>query len=694
MSKETVRRGKAAPRRDDERGSARVATPAGADASVAKGRDTGQLPPETSALAGISGPTAPLAERGDPAQTLVLAGIAVPGREATVELEGRAQRRNRRLLILALLASLLLLVLVFLSMSPLTDPVSGVPPRAPHPIALAEVQPYGVNTFLHKEVDSWKKEQTLDLARQMGAGWIKQQFPWAEIEFRENPSDPFWDVKNNQSAWDKFDGIVSLAEQNGLRVIARIDTVPSWARPTDPALVAKLAAEGLDPAKSPPLGPHLDDFRAFISTFVDRYRGRITAIQVWNEPNLKGEWATGRPVNPVEYVELLEAAYTAAKATDPNIVILAAPLATNNETLAYAGNLNEVDYLQGMYEVGAARWFDAMAANAYGTIYAPDDPPSPERLNFRRVELLRGVMERNGDDKKAVWFNEYGWNASPADMPEAQLRWGRVSEEQQGKYTVQGIEYARANWPWAGVFTIWYLRQVGDIPRTNSEYFFGLVNPEFVESPAYRMIQARAAGNQWANPGTWGLLSSPIEAGPRWQLRLDANTPTGSYVVPTAPGDTLNIPFTGTDLRLRLVPAQPRGVVTDTVQARYYVTVDGSLALVSSSLPRDEQGRAYIDTGSAQPSEVIIAERLGEQFSTGRHVAQIRVDATDSAGQGSTGGGNRVYTPKKQRLDLPGISAVLVEANRSYLLFGVFSAGLLGFVVVILWRLRRLGEVG
>jgi hypothetical protein len=581
--------------------------------------------------------------------------------------------------------------MIFLAMSPFTDPVAGSPPRTPYPIALAEVQPYGVNTFLHKEVDQWKKEKTLEMARQMGASWIKQQFPWAEIEFRENPNDPFWDVKNNQSAWGKFDGIVDLAEKNGLRVIARIDTVPAWARPIDAELLRTLAAQGLDPAKSPPIGDHLDDFSAFIDTFVKRYRGRISAIQVWNEPNLKGEWATGQPVNAAEYVELLKAAYAAAKAADPNIIILAAPLATNNETLSYAGNLNEIDYLQGMYDAGAGEWFDAMAANAYGTTFPPEDPPSRERLNFRRVELLREVMEKNGDSAKAVWFNEYGWNASPSDMPQEKLRWGRVSEEEQAAYTVRGIEYARSNWPWAGVFTIWYMRQVGDIPRTDSEYFFGLVNPEFVVSSAYRAIQAEVGGERSASPGEWGPLSAPIAAGPRWQLRVGE---AGSYILPTAPGDALDIPFTGTALRVRLAPVAASDALTNTLPARYYVSVDGGSDRVSSGLRRDEEGRAYIDVTSGQASDVVIVSGLGEQFSTGRHLARIEVDAPQTAGQnggqGSGGGGGRVYAPRRQSLDLPGISAIVVEAHRSYVLFGVLSLALLGVMGFMLWRLRRI----
>ena len=272
-----------------------------------------------------------------------------------------------------------------------------------------------MNTFLHKEVDSWKKDKTMQMAKDLGVGWIKQQFPWAEIQFSPS-SDPkigYWDNKNGQSAWTKYDNIVSLAQQYGLRVVARIDSAPLWSHPGNP-----------DP-KAPPDAAHMADFGDFVGTFVNRYRGSIAAIQVWNEPNLKGEWATGNPVNAAEYTDLLKVAYTAAKNVNPDIIVLAAPLATTFESLGYAGNLNELDYMQDMYDAGAKPYFDAMAANAYGTTFAPEDPPSPDRLNFRRVELLHDIMVKNGDANKAVWFNEYGWNSSPDDI--TNVPWGRVT---------------------------------------------------------------------------------------------------------------------------------------------------------------------------------------------------------------------------------------------------------------------------
>jgi hypothetical protein len=98
-------------------------------------------------------------------------------------------------------------------------------------------------------------------------------------------------------------------------------------------------------------------------------------------------------------------------------------------------------------------------------------------------------MERSGDQDKAIWLNEYGWNAAPDSFPEEARPWKRVSEEEQAEYTVKGIEYARENWPWAGVFHIWYFRQVGDIQPQDAAYYFRMVDVDFSPRRVYHAVQ-------------------------------------------------------------------------------------------------------------------------------------------------------------------------------------------------------------
>ena len=85
-------------------------------------------------------------------------------------------------------------------------------------------------------------------------------------------------------------------------------------------------------------------------------------------------------------------------------------------TLAPQGSewgLNDLDYLQGMYDAGARDGFDILAVHSYGWSLGPDEPASSDSVNFNRIELVRQVMERNGDGAKHIMITEGGWNDHP-----------------------------------------------------------------------------------------------------------------------------------------------------------------------------------------------------------------------------------------------------------------------------------------
>ena len=355
-------------------------------------------------------------------------------------------------------------------------------PTAPRLIPDTDVNPFGANFFLDREVEDWKRDRTVRMAHEAGIVWAKQQFSWEEIEKRKNQFD-----------WDKSDQIVANFEKHNLQIIARLDRPPAWAR------------KDKNLASAPP--DNLNDYGDFIDAFVRRYRGRIHFIQVWNEPNIFTEWGN-RPVDPAGYAALLQIAYTRAKAADPNIRILAAPLAITLGELWAPGDsqwraMDDLDYLAALYKAGAKDYFDILSANAFGLRAAPDDPPDPKKLNFQRVALTRKVMEDFGDANKAVWINEYGWNASPPDFDLDRLVWGRVTEQQQAEYTVRGITDARTKWPWLGVFNIWYFRQVGDLTPDRSDYYFRMVDVDFTPRLVYQRIKEVATASAAARPGLY-----------------------------------------------------------------------------------------------------------------------------------------------------------------------------------------------
>jgi polysaccharide biosynthesis protein PslG len=351
--------------------------------------------------------------------------------------------------------------------------VSACAPPIPKPsgtLADAKVYPIGANFFLEREVDEWKLDRTARLARDAGIRWAKQQFPWEDIERQQG-------VYN----WAKYDRIVSVFEQYKLDIIARLDRPPQWSRQDNTI------------EQAPP--DDANTYASFVREFVQRYKGRVRYIQVWNEPNAFPEWGN-RAVSPVEYVNLLKLAYAAAKQADPQIKVLSAPLAmTLGQPHPEPGkwiSMSDLQFLDEMYQAGAKDYFDILSYNAFGFAFAPEDPPSPERLNFQRVALARQIMEQRGDADKAVWVDEYAWNAAPATMPAAQLVWARQAEDDQAAYTVRGYQFAREHWPWMGVMSIWYFRQPGSVPPTRADYYFRMVEPNFTLRPLYLRVREYA----------------------------------------------------------------------------------------------------------------------------------------------------------------------------------------------------------
>jgi hypothetical protein len=384
---------------------------------------------------------------------------------------------NRRALFLLIVLITLLSILSYVLYPVIRPPASDGVVHARREMSNTDVNPFGANFFLEREVEAWKREETVRMAREAGIGWAKQQFIWAEIE-----------PQPGQYRWEKYDAIVDLCEDYGLQIVARLDGAPDWSR-----------EDNSMPGRPP---DDYADYGEFVHRFVQHYKGRVRYVQIWNEPNLYIEWGN-RPVDPAGYVELLKVAYERAKEADPNVYVLSAPLAiTLGEPHPEPGKwraMSDLQFLEEMYKAGAAAYLNILSVNAFGMDLPPDDPPSPGKLNFARVTLQREMMERYDDEHKPVWFNEYAWNAAPASFSEDELIWKRVTEEEQATYTLQGIEYARENWPWAGVFFIWYFRQVGNIRPDDAGYYFRMVDVDFsrpVDSPDRRTGQRRGGAGQ------------------------------------------------------------------------------------------------------------------------------------------------------------------------------------------------------
>lgn len=344
---------------------------------------------------------------------------------------------------------------------PADAPEVEVSPRVENPL--------GINTFLEQDVTLEARRRSLEMIREAGFGWVRQQFPWSSIEPVEKGK--FVDRVIFVNTWDVYDSIVDLAQANGLRVIARLDTSPPWARPSN------------DWPATPP--DNLDDYGDFVELVARRYKGRIRHYQVWNEPNLYIEWGK-RPVDPGGYVALLKVAYERIKRVDPEAYVLAASLSPTIEESEQA--LNELLFLRAMYEAGARDFFDIMSVQAYGLRHGPDDRRlNLGDVNFSRPILVRELMVDYRDGHKPIWASEVGWNSQPESVA-AEPIFGRVSEELQARYTVRALERARAEWPWMGVTNLWFFRRPHQDEWDQPFFYFRMVDPDFTPRPVWHAV--------------------------------------------------------------------------------------------------------------------------------------------------------------------------------------------------------------
>lgn len=339
---------------------------------------------------------------------------------------------------------------------------------------------YGMQVFLY-----WREEvadRDLRLVEEAGFRWVKQELAWRELEGK---GKGLW-------RWENADRLLDQIEAHHLKVIIRLGVQPEWAAPA---------------ISLPDVGPpdDLQDFYDYVYAVAARYKGRVEAYQIWNEPNLAREWG-GRPPNPAAYTALLKVGYEAVKAADPKAIVISAGLAPTTRDDAQA--MPDVYFMQGMYAAGAAPYFDVLGVHAPGYKSPPEIDPAevartpelnngdsaPEELrrvySFRHVEDLRDIMVRHGDEAKKVAILEFGWTVEP--RPQSPYYWHAVDRIQQAQYFERAYTYVIEQWqPWIGVMSLIYVADPS-WHMDKEETYWSIVYPYYPEArvaPAYEGLK-------------------------------------------------------------------------------------------------------------------------------------------------------------------------------------------------------------
>ncbi len=337
---------------------------------------------------------------------------------------------------------------------------------------------YGYNMHLYEDGSAWQdRGRVLQISKNSEIYWLRQQIAWEDLQDRSGTIH-----------WGELDQIVDDAHKAGMGVLLSVVRSPSWATP--------------DGRNGMPAREYFGTFADFMGQMAARYRNKVQAYQVWNEPNLAVENA-GTVADASYYVDLLSGAYAAIKAADPYaIVVSASPSATETNRPDIA--ISDVTFMRQMLSNPNFR-ADVIGVHPGGQLNPPDtlwpDNPGPgpgwqdnREFYFRRIEDIRQVMIQTGYADRQIWYTEFGW-ATQNNTPG--YEYGQYNSfEEQAQYIVRAFQIGRNDYaPWVGAMFLWNLNF--SIPWGQKEgnpfheqASFSVLNSDWSPRPAWHAIQA------------------------------------------------------------------------------------------------------------------------------------------------------------------------------------------------------------
>jgi hypothetical protein len=275
-------------------------------------------------------------------------------------------------------------------------------------------------------------DEILDLIKEAGIGWIRDEVYWSEVEkekgvFRFPPS---------------YDQYLRAAQARGIQVLLILDfgnAAYSGAEKGGPATEAERLA-----------------FGRYCGEVIKRYKPfGVRNYEIWNEPNASTFWKP-QP-NPEDYAGLLEAVYRSCKDADPGATLLGC--STSGTDLNFIGRV---------LDAGGGRFMDALSFHPYC------QPLAPEKKLLTDISKLKGLAPG-----KPLWITEFGYPAYTGAAG--------VDAETQANYLVRAFLLARTS-P-AVERTFWYDFQNDGEDHDEAEFNFGLVRMDGTPKLAFRACQ-------------------------------------------------------------------------------------------------------------------------------------------------------------------------------------------------------------
>jgi hypothetical protein len=182
-----------------------------------------------------------------------------------------------------------------------------------------------------------------------------------------------------------LDRYVELGASHGVELLLTLGQTPGWAASNGSASV------GADKGDFRAQPPRLSAWHDYVQAVATRYKGKIPAYEIWNEPNLKMFYDG----TPEQLVELTREASQVLKTVDPAVVVVSPSF-----TAIYG-----LPALEKFLKAGGGKYVDVIAYHFYGRAYGG----SPEENIPPIVKGIRDLQAKYGLSDKPIWNTETGY---------------------------------------------------------------------------------------------------------------------------------------------------------------------------------------------------------------------------------------------------------------------------------------------
>lgn len=201
-----------------------------------------------------------------------------------------------------------------------------------------------------------------------------------------------WRVEKEEGTFDFtiFDERLTYDEYIGVRPGLLFNGLPPWKRSTNRGLPVNC----------------LPEWSAMVKELVAHTKGRITTFECWNEPpNGTDQEQTG-----VDYAKMLCATYDAAKAANPEAMVVMAAKSVH------------ITYLDQALTAGAKGHYDAISFHPYEVLGCVVDHPGTEPVYLSIVPNVRKMLAARDPEKikVPVFITEVGFDSRRGVEKQAQ----------------------------------------------------------------------------------------------------------------------------------------------------------------------------------------------------------------------------------------------------------------------------------